>query len=282
MANLLAERLGTGVEERDAETLASTPPGVTELLVWMPTADVDRHVSDIERLLSALRQLGTAVDPWSWRSEPADPQSWLDAYKRFFTVNRLARRLVVKPSWELYAAQPGDLLIELDPGQAFGTGLHPSTRLAASAIERLARQGLAPPSVVDVGCGTGILAIAAARLWPHCHILAIDSDETAVAACRENVERNGLSERIVIEHKGAAQLQGRFALVIANLQLDLLTMLQPRLRALADEFGRLVLSGLLAEQAQEISRLYCRDLAFEPEYSEEEAGWRALLLRIKS
>ena len=279
VSNLLSEEAG-GVELRDVETSPDAGDAI-ELLAWLPTTDVDQRVKQVETLLSSLTALGVKTAPWSWRSEEVDPASWTDAYKRYFTVNRIGKRFVVKPSWESYEAKPGELIIEMDPGMAFGTGLHASTRLVIHAMERVGRMGPAPQSVVDLGCGTGILAIAAARLWPSTRILAVDNDETAVRVCKENVQRNGLDGRIHVDLRAASKVDGRYYLVLANLSPDALTELHPRFRRILDDFGRIVLSGLPAENAPAICRLYTRDLSLEPEYSEELDGWQALLLRAR-
>lgn len=284
VSNLLTELGGSGVEQRDGETLGAPEDGRVALIVWLPSSDVEGHVRAIERLLASLREMGVEVDPFDWESEQADPDSWVDAYKRHFHVARIGRRFVVKPSWDEHAAEAGDLMIELDPGMAFGTGLHASTKLVMRVLERIARLCPAPQSVVDLGCGTGILAIATARLWQVCRIVAIDNDPIAVAVARENIERNGLSDRIDVLEGSAESLEGRYSLVLANLSYDVLSRdnVQSTLTGRLDDFGRLVLSGLLAEQAKQLSMQYTRSLSLEPEYTEEESGWRALLMRVRT
>ncbi len=284
VSNLLTELGSGGVEQRDGETLDAPADDRVELRVWLPSSDVEGHVKAIKRLLASLREMGVEVDPFAWESEEADPDSWVDAYKRHFHVARIGRRFVVKPSWDQHAPEPSDLMIELDPGMAFGTGLHASTKLVMHALERIARLCPTPQSVVDLGCGTGILAIATARLWQVCTIVAIDNDPIAVAVARENIERNGLSDRIDVREGSAEHLEGRYSLVLANLSYDVLSRpnVQTTLAGRLDDFGRLVLSGLLGEQAKELSLQYTRDLSLEPEYSEEESGWRALLLRVRA
>jgi ribosomal protein L11 methyltransferase len=280
VGNLLTEE-GGGIEQRDAESTPTLGADTVELVVWLPGTEVERRVQQVEKLLVALKEMGTVDGTWTWRSSEADPKSWLEAYKLHFGVNHIGRYFVVKPSWESYQPQPADLLIEMDPGMAFGTGLHASTRLVLSALERVARSGPAPQTLLDLGCGTGILAIAAARLWSSCRIYAVDNDEQAVRVCRENVQRNGLEARIHVELRSGAKVDGRHQLVLANLHLEALVELQPRMRRIVEPYGRLVLSGLLAEQAGQACRHYCRELAFEPEYSEELDGWQALLLRAR-
>jgi ribosomal protein L11 methyltransferase len=281
VGNLLTEE-GGGVEQRDEESTPPSAPGTTDFLVWMPPADISRRVQQVETLLKSLQEMGIPTSSWHWKSEEVKPESWQDAYKRHFSVTRLGRRFVLKPSWEHYTPQPEDLLIELDPGMAFGTGLHASTRLVLHILERLARTGPTPQTVLDLGCGTGILAIATARLWPHTQIVAIDNDPSAAQICQENVSCNRLDGRIKVMHRSPEELEINFNLVLANLSMETLSMLQPMMRRLLSAFGRLVLSGLLAEQAGDLCRLYTRDLSMEPEYSEEIDGWRAHLLRRRN
>jgi len=280
VGNLLTEE-GGGVEERDSDVNPALPAGTVELVVWLREGDVDRRVKQVEKLLASLKEMGTVDGAWSWRSTQVDPKSWLEAYKRYFKVNRIGRTFVIKPSWESYTPGPSDLMIAMDPGMAFGTGLHASTRLVMQIMERVARTGPAPQSVLDLGCGTGILSIAAARLWSGCRVTAVDNDEQATSVCRENVQRNGLESRIHVELRSGAKLDGRYHLVLANLSAETLTELQPRLHKHTEPYGRVVLSGLLAEQARAVALLYCKALVFEPEFSEELDGWRALLLRAR-
>jgi ribosomal protein L11 methyltransferase len=282
VTSLLTEE-GGGIEIRDAET---SPAGdddekSTEVLVWIASSSVETKVHRVEKLLRSLKEMGTQVDPWSWRSDEVDPSEWHEAYKRFFKVNRIGRYFVIKPSWEEYEAKPHELMIALDPGMAFGTGLHASTRMVIHAMERLAHNQPAPKAVLDLGCGTGILSIAAAKLWPATRVLAIDNDETAVDVCRENVNRNGLESRIMVEHRSAKEVKGSYSLVLANLTAEILTEIQPSMRRLLDAFGHMILSGITADQVRTVTRGYCADLVFETEYSEEAEGWRTVLLEVR-
>jgi ribosomal protein L11 methyltransferase len=279
VANLLTEHVGSGIEQRDADTLAGPADGVIELLAWVPSSDIPAHVERIEQLLLSLAELGQRTQPWSWRSEDVDPAKWEEVYKQFFKINRLTRRVVVRPSWESYDPEPTDLVVEMDPGQAFGTGLHASTRLAASALERIARLVPAPANVLDVGCGTGILAIVAARLWPRSEVLAIDNDEIAVQVARQNVQSNDLGNRIEVAHRSADGITGQYDVITANLTHELLTRLRDSLTESLEDAGRLVLSGILGEQAFDLCRHFTADLRLDSEYSEEQSGWRVLLLR---
>jgi ribosomal protein L11 methyltransferase len=271
----------SGVEVRDSETNSELTGDVMQVVIWLPSSEVERRVAQTERLLESLEQTGMRIQPWTWGTKQVDPAAWEDAYKKFFKTTKVGRHLVVKPSWESHRPEPGDLVLELDPGMAFGTGQHASTRLVIHAMERLAHQGFVPKTMLDLGCGTGILAMAGARLWPNAKILAVDNDEVAVQVCRENLARNDLETRVIVDHGSAASVSGAYGLVLANLTSEILTDLQPKMRRLMERHGYLCVSGITADQASEIARLYCQSLEMEPEYSEEIDGWRAILLRAR-
>ena len=280
VTSLLTEQAG-GVEQRDTETQKSMPPGVTELVLWLPESSVDARVKNVTKLLKSLEEMGQTVAPWNWSADPVSDEDWQEVYKQHFKVNRIGRYVVVKPSWETHEPRPQDLLVELDPGMAFGTGLHASTTLVVRAMERMAHNQPAPKSVVDLGTGTGILAIAAAKLWPATRVLAIDNDEVAATVCRENVAKNGLTSRVVVERRSFMELQGKFSLILANLTPELLAEFRPLVPRNLDSFGHMIISGMLAEAAPAVVRQYCKDLVLEPEYSEETDGWRAYLLELR-
>ncbi|MBK8482481.1 MAG: 50S ribosomal protein L11 methyltransferase [Proteobacteria bacterium] len=283
VAQLLMDRVGPGLEQRDDGTLSPPPPGTIELMVWVPEADVASHVEHVERLVASLAQLDVAANDVSWQTDAVATEDWWEAYKQSFRAMRVGRHFLIRPSWDAEAAvAAGDRLIELDPGMAFGTGGHASTRLALSAIERLDQRGHLPHAALDVGCGAGILALAAVKVWPELQAQAIDDDPIAVRVCRENIARNQLEARVTVTQQDGAAITGSYDLVLANLSFDVLTALKPTLTQALSATGRLVLSGLLAEQAATIARQYGAELALEVEYSEEDSGWRGLLLRRRA
>jgi ribosomal protein L11 methyltransferase len=151
---------------------------------------------------------------------------------------------VIVPSWESHVAAPDDVVIDLDPGMAFGTGTHASTRIVLEQMQARPR----PARVLDVGAGSGILAIAAAKLWPGARAIAIDNDPIAVAACAENCARNGVS--VACEETPVHLVPGEFELVLANIQAHVLYELRDALVARMAPGGAIILSGLLAAQAE--------------------------------
>ncbi|MBV9211578.1 MAG: 50S ribosomal protein L11 methyltransferase [Acidobacteria bacterium] len=174
--------------------------------------------------------------------EVAD-RDWLGEWKRGWQPVEVGRRFVIAPPWSEVAETPDRIIIRIEPGMAFGTGTHETTRLCLAAIEKYFDR----ESFLDVGTGTGILAIAAAKLSPGAHIAACDTDAEAVSIARENARLNGVAESIsfsvgTIDETATASAN----LVCANLTADVIVPLLPRL--IAATCGRLVLSGILQEQ----------------------------------
>jgi ribosomal protein L11 methyltransferase len=177
---------------------------------------------------------------------------WAEEWKAFFPVLRVGRRLVIRPTWRSHRARHGDVVIELDPGMAFGTGLHPTTRLCLAALETLAdEQGIDGARVLDVGCGSGILAIAAARLGAAT-ALGIDTDPIAVDATLANARRNRLGRRIAAREGTIPTGEPAFDVVLANLIAGVLVPLAGGLRAELRPGGRLVASGIFVDREAEV------------------------------
>jgi ribosomal protein L11 methyltransferase len=144
-------------------------------------------------------------------------------------------------------------VIDLDPGMAFGTGTHASTRLVLEEIQALADRGDVPARVLDVGCGSGILAIAAIQRWPGATCVAVDNDPIAVDATRDNAAVNHVTERIAASTRRLSDLDEAFPLVLANIQAHVLRELRALLLARLAPGGTLILSGLLTPQAQPLA-----------------------------
>jgi ribosomal protein L11 methyltransferase len=178
---------------------------------------------------------------------------WADAWKRHFPVLRVGRRLVIRPTWRRHRASGDEVVLALDPGMAFGTGLHPTTRLCLAGVERLADRGdLAGRRMLDVGCGSGILAVAAARLGAA-EVLGVDTDPIAVEATAANAARNRV-DRVVRAREGSLPSgAGPWDVIAANLIASLLVRLAP---ALGDELtpgGALLAGGIFHDREPEVA-----------------------------
>jgi len=184
------------------------------------------------------------------------PENWAETWKRFFHAERLTPRIWVKPSWEACPAPPGEVVVELDPGMSFGTGQHGTTRACLQMLDARAAEGTpAALAVLDVGCGSGILAIAAAKLGFR-RTVAVDNDPVAVEIARTNARLNGVADAVEILQADleTAPLPSGFDLVIANILAGTLIANAGTLAAALKPGpgSRLILSGLLATEADEV------------------------------
>lgn len=205
-------------------------------------------------------------------------QDWAGAWKAFFPVLRVGRRLVIRPTWRRHRVRRGDVVIALDPGMAFGTGLHPTTRLCLAALEPLAADGqLDGARVLDVGCGSGILAIAAIRLGAA-SALGLDTDPIAVDSTRANARRNRLGRRVHAREGTLPSGEPAFDVVLANLIAGVLVPLAPALRAELRTTGSLVASGIFVDREDEVRAAFeAADL--EPTDRSVDGDWIALTCR---
>ena len=232
-------------DERSAREDPSAPYVITAHLAEAPDA-ADR-VEATERALWHLQAFGLRpVGPLRVRA--VDDADWIDAWKRQYVAQRIGR-VVIVPSWADEELTAGEIAITLDPGMAFGTGLHPTTR---GCLELLQTVEPMPPTVLDVGCGSGILALAALRLGAG-RVVGIDTDPLAVAASRENAERNGLGDRFEArEGTLPAVAAERYPLVLANLVAAVLVELADSLAAHLAPRGTLLASGIIEPRGPEV------------------------------
>ena len=173
-------------------------------------------------------------------------EDWANAWKDYFHVTHIGQRLVIRPSWREYTPKLGEVVLTLDPGMAFGTGLHPTTRMCLEQVEQRIQQGM---KVLDVGTGSGILAIAAAKLGAK-SVYAIDNSSVAVESTLANTEMNGLSERIqvvlgVLDEAEAARMARQYDFVIANIIAHIIGSIAPQLAQVVSPMGILVVSGII-------------------------------------
>jgi ribosomal protein L11 methyltransferase len=191
---------------------------------------------------------------------------WANAWKEFYHVTHLGARTVIKPSWREYEAQPGEMVIELDPGMAFGTGLHPTTRQCLEAVGQI---DLAGRDVLDVGTGSGILAVGALKRGAA-RVVAVDTDPLAVRAAAENTRRNAVSIEVV--EGSAVDVPGAFDVVLANLVADVLVRIAPDLRARLRPGGTLVCAGIVREKEDAVSSALA-GAGFAPRGRDQREDW---------
>jgi ribosomal protein L11 methyltransferase len=202
-----------------------------------------------ERVEEALLSLKAVLGRKELTLRFVNEEDWAHAWKQYFKPQQIGERMVIKPTWEEYAPRAGDIIIEIDPGMAFGTGLHATTRLCLRSLEKHVQPS---DSVADVGTGSGILAIAAAKLgaaW----VIATDNDPLAVKIALENVALNGEGERVTVV-ESATPPEGTFAIVVANILADVILGMKDALYAAVRPGGLLIASGIIEERARDVEQ----------------------------
>ena len=219
---------------------------------YLPVDDrLEERLLRMAARIKDLPRFGLDIGPGEITIKYAEEQDWAEAWRQYFHTIRVGKRVVVKPTWEKYERKAGDVVVEVDPGMAFGTGNHPTTQLCLRALEKYMR----PRRVaVDFGTGSGILAIAAAKLGASL-VIAFDCDDTAVRAARANVQQNNLEERIEV-HKsdGLGFINCRVDLVTANLVAETIMGQSQALADLLKTGGVLIASGITADRSVEVEQ----------------------------
>jgi ribosomal protein L11 methyltransferase len=288
LSELLGERL-LPFQECDQGTLDAPPVGRTRFHLYLD----DSQVPAVPDLLTAVHELVTDGTSVVIEQRERDDSEWRDVWKQYFATRRIGRIAIV-PSWEAadHQPEPGEITLHLDPGRAFGTGGHASTRLCLLLLDKLAeyeatreaREWLGKDfvkgdkaAILDVGCGCGVLALAALLLWPQARALAIDIDPEAIEVTDENTARNQLTERLRSSTKRLQRFKESVALQFGNLT-------GPTLHLLCDDMvrhlrpgGVLIASGILTVEADGVIEAFVqRGLVLVSHLQEEE--WSGILM----
>lgn len=269
-----AGALSASIEDADAGTADEKPqfgePGSLTTPGWersrvVALLDID---ADVEALLGAAASAAGLGALPAYRVDTVAEQDWVRLTQAQFEPIRVSERLWIVPSWH-EAPDPQAIVLVLDPGMAFGTGSHPTTRLCLELLEREVSAG---DTVLDYGCGSGILAIAAARLGAS-DVVGVDIDPQALIAANDNAANNQVSARFV-DAADKLPATGGFDIVVANILANPLRALAPALASLVRPGGRLALSGILAEQADDLIEFYAPWIALA--VADTRDGWVCL------
>ena len=238
--DLVDEGLGARVDPTRPATVRAYVPAGDRTAAETIVADVATALGHLQAF--GLRPIG---DLQTRIVEEAD---WADAWKAYFPVLRVGRRIVIRPTWRRHRRQPDDVVLAMDPGMAFGTGLHPTTRLCLAALEAVADCGeLSGTRVLDVGCGSGILAIAAVKLGAA-FAFGVDTDPVAEEATLANARRNRLIRRVTAREGSLPSGEPAFDVVLANLIAGVLVPLAVPLRDELRPGGILLASGIFHDR----------------------------------
>lgn len=285
LAEYLAELSGSGVCTENLNVDAFSPseishsPVTTVRAYFSSSDDIEARLADINAFLDDLasRYPGLSIPKPSVSTVRSE--DWSTSWKANFKALRVGRRLLIVPSWEEARPRPDDIVLHLDPGMAFGTGGHETTRLCLEVLEGImdGMPILLSPSVLDLGTGSGILAMAAVQLGAG-RVRAVDIDPQAVEVARENLAANGLAEQVKLDTTPLEALSGSFDIILANILAEELVRLAPHLTERLATGGTLVLSGILAEK-EPLVRAGFASCPLEYRETRAEGEWVALIYR---
>lgn len=201
-------------------------------------------------------------------------EDWADNWKQYFHTDKVGTHIVIKPTWEDYLAQPDDIVVELDPGAAFGTGTHPTTAMCIRSLEELVKRDM---RVFDVGTGSGVLAIVAAKLGAR-DVTAMDYDKMAVQVAAENIKQNQVDD---VVKTGVSDIlksfTGKADLIVANIIADIIIELFDELDEYLAPGGKLLVSGIITERLNDVTEA-CQLHGFSVRDVTVEKGWAAMVI----
>ncbi len=274
---------GVTVLEKALDTFVAPDPeeeeqGILTVRAYFPEQGAPAVLVDqVRERLNWLAQILTDAWVGEIRAERIGAQDWAQDWKQHFGTQRIGRRLVVAPTWEEPELLAGDALVRLDPGMAFGTGTHGTTRLCLEALDGCFAGEAEPRRVLDVGTGSGILAIAAAALGAE-EVLACDIEPESCQVAAENARLNKVADRIEITAAGLETLSGFFDVVLANILAEENVRLAAELVKRLAPGGVLILSGILREK-EEIVRAGFAGFALKGPQVDRLEDWSCLTYR---
>jgi len=262
VSNFLTEAGSEGVceEETEGNILEEKPEteGITVIKGYFPKdARLESRLANLDNYLKSVSTLFPHLPTPKYETEIITDVEWAESWKKYFKPIRVTRNIVIKPTWERYSVTGHDILIEMDPGMAFGTGQHASTRMCLQALEDLLlyERATSGERVLDVGTGTGILGIAAAKLGAK-GVICVDIDRQAVEIARENVKINEVEDIVRVEYHDVRTMKGEHDLIVANLTDRALLRLRPNLISLLEPGGFIIISGIIEQNRAEIEEHY--------------------------
>ncbi|MCK7484573.1 MAG: 50S ribosomal protein L11 methyltransferase [Bacillus subtilis] len=197
---------------------------------------------------SGLVSLGENSDElgsWNIDIKEVDDEDWAHSWKKYWHPQKIGSKIVICPSWEDYSAQDDEIIIELDPGTAFGTGTHPTTRLCIVGLEKYVSQGL---TIADVGTGSGILSIVGAKLGAKT-VVGVDNDPSVIEVAQSNALKNNVSEECSFFEGSTCNINDKFDIVLANILAEVIVSIMDDLISILKPDGKMILSGIIEEKA---------------------------------
>lgn len=238
--------------------------------------DVSEDIKSIKERIGGLKEFGIDVGEAIVELSYVDEEDWANEWKNYYKPTKIGEKIVVKPTWEEYEAGDEDLIIELDPGMAFGTGTHETTSMCIRELEKYVK----PESkVFDIGCGSGILAIAAAKLGAR-DVLAVDLDEVAVKVSKENIELNNVSKSVKALHGNLMEVvTDKADIVVANIIADIIKLLAKDIKNFMKDDAVFISSGIIHAKVDEVKEALVSN-GLEIVHVESLGEWNAIVSKI--
>ncbi len=240
--------------------------------------DINEKISEIEKRLDYVKSLDLDTGTLEIYKREVKQENWENEWKKYFNVQKVSDSIVIKPSWEEYTAKEGEKIIDIDPGMAFGTGTHETTRMCINAIEKYMNKG---DSLIDIGCGSGILSIAAAHLGAE-KVIAVDLDKLAVKVSKENVGLNGFSNTIDVRYGDLTDvIEEKADVIVANIIADIIAKLSENIADFMKDGGYFISSGIINDKKDfVIGKL--KENNFDIIEEKNDGEWNCIVSKVKS
>lgn len=243
---------------------------------YLEEEGLDETIAQLEASIQELSAFGIDYGPGTVEKSEVFESDWANEWKKYYKPTRIGDHIVIKPSWEAYEPEPQDLIIEIDPGGAFGSGTHETTSMC---IEHLERRVQTESTVFDIGCGSGILAIAAAKLGAE-KVIAVDLDENAVVTARENVERNEVLQQVEVLHGNLMDVvKGKADIIVANIIADIICILADYIADFMHEDSVFISSGILVTKVEMVREALLKN-NFEIVEVVEKGEWASIVAKV--
>lgn len=238
--------------------------------------NIEDVIAYVNERLDLLKEMGIDLGEGRVEHEKMHEEDWANTWKQYYKPSKVGEKIVVKPIWEEYAPKDGELVVDLDPGMAFGTGTHETTRMCIQALERYVKED---STVFDVGCGSGILAIAAAKLGSKLAV-GVDLDPVAVESSIENVKYNDLDNIEILHGNLVEVIDGKADIVVANILAEIICILADDVKRVIKAGGVFITSGIIHDRVD----MVCEKLeatGFEIVEKNKDGEWNCIVAKLK-
>lgn len=238
--------------------------------------NIEEVIKYINEKMEELKDLGIDTGIAKVESEKMYEEDWANNWKKYYKPTKVGERIVVKPIWEEYEAKENELVLELDPGMAFGTGTHETTRMCIQSLDKYVKKD---STVFDVGCGSGILAIAAAKLGAKMAV-GVDLDPVAVEFAKENVGFNNLDNIQILYGNLVEVIDGKADIVVANIIAEVICILTEDVKRVLKEDGYFITSGIIHDRVDMVTKKL-EETGFEVVEINKDGEWNCIVAKLK-